>query len=203
MNEDEVFHPIIDSDGVYEANRLGVVRSVDRYGISKLGKPIFKKGVILKPQMNSTGYWFFNLRIPGKYRKESLHRIMAKLFIPNPNNYPEVNHINGIRSDSRLENLEWVTHQQNLKHAYSYGKTIHSRKLTADQVSDIYYNTKLVGKVYSRDGSLTLVEMGEKHGIKRSQVSQIVWQKSYLELTSKFDYIPITRNIKQNKKNKK
>lgn len=51
----------------------------------------------------------------------SLHRLLAIAFLPNPNNKPQVNHIDGIKNNSYLSNLEWVTHQENAKHAYSIG----------------------------------------------------------------------------------
>lgn len=50
-----------------------------------------------------------------------VHRMVAETWIPNPNNYRDVNHINGDKSDNRVENLEWVTHSQNICHAYRTG----------------------------------------------------------------------------------
>lgn len=69
-----------------------------------------KKNGIIRKGWNKEGY-----RMVGdngnKYR---VHRLVALAFIPNPNNYPEIDHINGIRDDNRIENLRWTTHQQNL-----------------------------------------------------------------------------------------
>jgi hypothetical protein len=72
-----------------------------------------KRKKFLKPQKNWKGYLMVN--ISGKL--QSLHRLIAKIFIPNPDNFPQVNHINEIKTDNRIENLEWITCRSNIEHS--------------------------------------------------------------------------------------
>lgn len=82
-------------------------------------------------------------RLHRKGRNWSIHRLVCKYFVPNPENKPFVNHKNGIRNDNRVENLEWTTPSENLKHAYRTGLSCnkgenHSRsKITDNQAQQI------------------------------------------------------------------
>lgn len=80
---------------------------------------------ILTGSKYSTGYIFFKLNNDKRY---SQHRLVAEYFIPNPDNKPFVNHINGIKHDNRIENLEWCTHQENCAHALINGLLDDARK---------------------------------------------------------------------------
>jgi hypothetical protein len=76
---------------------------------------------ILKGQYNDWGYKRYRTTVNYKKFNVSEHRMVAEAFIPNPENKPTVNHINGIKDDNRIENLEWATQSENNRHAYRTG----------------------------------------------------------------------------------
>lgn len=76
----------------------------------------------LKSSLNTSGYPFVSLINQFGRKSKGLHRIIAEAFIPNPENKPCINHINSIRTDYRIENLEWVTAKENVQHAYDTGR---------------------------------------------------------------------------------
>lgn len=105
--------------GLYQVSNLGNVKSLDRIVHTKTGNQKWKSKVISKSIFGL--YYGFNICKNGKKKKIHFHRLVAQAFLPNPNNKKEVNHINGDKLDNRVENLEWVTRQENAKHAYDTG----------------------------------------------------------------------------------
>ena len=94
------------------------------YMVSDEGKVVslrFNKIRFLKETHDNYGYCITRLRIKKTTITLKLHRIVAFAFLENPLNKQEVNHINGIKTDNSIENLEWVTRSENLKHAYNLG----------------------------------------------------------------------------------
>lgn len=102
----------------HEVSSRGRIRSIGRSIINKNGKKLFIKAKIMKPVPNRYGYMLVTFKYDLKSFIVSLHRLVAKYFVPNPENKPVINHKNGKKGDNRAQNLEWVTTGENLQHSY-------------------------------------------------------------------------------------
>jgi hypothetical protein len=116
----EKWAPVKGYEGFYEVSHTGKVNGIDRMVVSKKGLSR-KKSREIKTRVNNDGYIEVRLSKNGKTTTTFIHILIAKAFIPNPLSKSEVNHINGIKADNRIENLEWSTHSENIKHAYKMG----------------------------------------------------------------------------------
>ncbi len=122
----EIWIPVKDFEGLYEVSNLGRLKSLDFYESfyrKDLGKTIFrlKKEKIKYLKPSKAGYILVKLYKDKIETSIRMHRVVALSFIPNPENKPQVNHINGIKHDNRLVNLEWNTQSENMLHAYEKG----------------------------------------------------------------------------------
>lgn len=103
----ELWRPVQDYEHLYEVSNIGRLRRIN--------------GKIQKIQKTVFGYGRVTLYNKGPYKKIHIHRVVAKAFIENPNNKPEVNHIDGNKLNNVVTNLEWVTKSENRKHAFKIG----------------------------------------------------------------------------------
>ena len=117
----EIWKDIKGFEGLYQVSNLGNIRSLDKY-VNNRFKNILRKGKILKPSKKINGYLQVVLVKNGKRYTKTVHRLVAETFIPNPKNYPVINHKNECKSDNNVLNLEWCTISYNTR--YSCGVEI-------------------------------------------------------------------------------
>lgn len=121
----EIWKPIKDFEGLYEVSNMGNVRSLNYRCTGEIK--------ILKLCKDKDGYMVVNLYKNKKLYRKSVHRLVAATFIPNIDNKPQVNHIDGDKTNNRVSNLEWCTNSENQHHAWATGlKKIteeHKRKI--------------------------------------------------------------------------
>jgi len=160
---------------------MSMLKWVDSLGIIK-----DNTGKIFADCLNSHGYANVILRKNGKAYSKKVHRLVCQAFLDNPLNLRCVNHKNGIKSDNRLINLEWVSHRQNTQHAVLNGLTKmpfgeNSRRaiLTDNDVIHI----RSVGK------TVTLQSLADKYGVKVSTIHNARKGKSFSHLNNQYDVV--------------
>lgn len=120
----ERWKPVVGFEGYYEVSDWGRLRSLDRQIVTRSGKQKPYKGKIISLHHHVTGYVMAILHKNRFKKTAKIHRLVAEAFIPNPEGKPDVNHLNGIKDDNRLENLEWATASENILHAIHVTQTM-------------------------------------------------------------------------------
>lgn len=130
----EIWKDVVGYEGVYRVSSTGRMRSI-------------KRDKILTPKINWDKYHRIQLWRNGKNVYVSIHRVVAEAFLDKPDGCDVVNHKNGIKDDNRVENLEWVTQQENIIHSWENGLSKHklngqsSRKVDQFTMENEYINT--------------------------------------------------------------
>ena len=124
--EGEAWLPVVGYEGLYEVSNKGRVRTKERTilrsSIHGVGMPRTYKAKVKPPIQNRTGYLKVNLCKDGNHKQHLIHQLVAQAFIPNPNGYKCINHIDCNRTNNRVENLEWCTPKMNSQHAVKMGR---------------------------------------------------------------------------------
>jgi len=165
---EEIWKDIEGFNGKYQISNTNKVKSNH-----------FGRSIILKPSLNTGGYNSVCLRLNNKIKTRSLHRLIMEAFIPNPDNKPCINHIDGNKLNNSIENLEWCTYSENMKHAYDNnlklpiegkGEKSSQHKLKEEDVLKI------------RASSLSSKELGSLYNVNRTNIIAIRKRKSWTHI---------------------
>lgn len=164
---EEIWKSVVGYEGLYEVSSLGNLKSLDRVK-GMYGQLKNYKGRDLKPNSNK-GYLKQILHKDGERKYAQVHRLVAIAFLPNPENKQEVNHKNGIKTDNRVDNLEWVTTSENQKHAYISG-------LASSRLGES--NSLFLGavSVFNKDGELVDTLHGKLDMLNKGYIPAAVYK---------------------------
>lgn len=177
---EEIWKPVVGFEGLYEVSSLGRVRSLDKivgypWGIKKTAR---KRGKVLSPKIANTGYHEVVLiGHDGSRNNKRMHRLVAEAFIPNPNNYPVINHIDENKLNNIISNLEWCTVRYNTE---EYTKK-----------RNLIYQYDLSGNLIREWNSITRAGEyvnGDKTGIQHCCAGKIKTFKNFI-----WTYVPLTK----------
>lgn len=175
---DEIWKPVKDFEGLYEVSNLGRVRSLPKPINYKGIKTVLYKGKVLKGSQDKAGYIHVILHKNTKPYVRLVHRLVAVAFIPNPNNYREVNHINANKTDNRVENLEWCTCQQNKDHAVKNGLTAIGERNSAHKLTET--EVKKIRAEYVKDShDFNTWSLAKRYGVSQTTIRMIVNNKTW------------------------
>lgn len=175
----ELWKDIKGYEGKYQISSYGRVKSLAR--ITKNNHKIPERILNTTTRLTKDGYC--RVTLIGKKSKTHdyrVHRLVAETFIPNPNNKPTVNHIDGNKKNNHVDNLEWNTREENMQHAYKHklkkamqGNLNGNAKLTPEQVRSIREEYVYESKEHGT------VALAKRYGVTNRTIGLIVNNKSY------------------------
>ena len=183
--KNEIWKDVVGFEGIYQVSNEQRIKRISLSKITNNVKVDYQERIV-KTRLNKKGYVILNLCKNNEKFSTSLHRIIAKSFIPNLDNKSQVNHKNGIRHDNRIENLEWATASENILHSYKVLNKKHNSlgKFNRCGKKVAYYD--LSGNI--KGTFLSNMEAERKLGIKNTNISAVCNGKKEKTNGYKFRY---------------
>lgn len=167
----EIWVDVKGYEGLYKVSNTGKIKS---FGKGKQEKELSQK------RFSKDGYLRVSLQKNGKPKEKGIHRVVAENFIENPCNKDTVNHIDGVKTNNCVSNLEWATKEENMKHAYDNGlkKPIRgcesaNSKLTPENV------TQIKNEYIVQSSEFGGVALSKKYNVSKAAIYRIINNKTY------------------------
>lgn len=166
----EIWRDIKGFEGYYQISNLGNIKGLDRKVKSSKSKSGFRlvKSKPIATHIDKYGYVSVRLRKEGKTKAFTIHRLVAIAFIPNPNNYPSINHIDENKLNNNVQNLEWCTVRYNNLYNNRQKKINKKLQLTNKNSKAVLQYT-LNGKLLKE--FISIKDAARKTGINRKSIS--------------------------------
>ena len=168
----EIWKDIKGYEGLYQVSNLGRVKSLEKIDFSGHKR----KCKILKLALNRYGYAYLTLSKNGNKKAYTVHRLVAESFIPNPNKLPFVNHKDENKSNNRVKNLEWCTHEYNIN--YGTCRERMSKKVKCITTNEIFISITEASKKYNLcDGDISRCCQGKRSYCGKLKTDEkLVWK---------------------------
>ena len=185
----EIWKDIKGYENGYQVSNYGNVRSLDRETINKNGTIKRYKGKILSLGQNKNGYKFCCLHKSLNRKIGKVHQLVARAFVDNNEDKPEVNHLDGNKANNNAENLQWCTRSENIKHAYDTGLNYVSdrqKRLTSlanrgekcSKSKLTEFDVQVIRDAWAT-GAFTQKYLSDKFFVGQDQISRIVNYKRW------------------------
>lgn len=172
----EEWRPAVGYEDYYLVSNKGRIKRLGR----DLGYRITHTK-ITRGRYDKEGYLAFKTTLDKKTLEMRAHRMVAMAFIPNPNNYPQINHINGKKDDNRVENLEWCTNGMNGQHAWDTGlrKRIPTAKCLLSKLCT--REVRNIRKLHAT-GEHKIVDLAKRYKVTANTISKIVNRQTWKDV---------------------
>ena len=172
--EKEICLPCVGFEKNYAVSSKGIIYSFPRNGTSKHTRE-------MKTSLNKYGYERISMHKDDKAYYKTIHRLVAEAFLPNPYNKPQVNHIDGIKTNNNVSNLEWATAKENKAHAVLNNLSSDIGKFNSDTKRKLNSTQLIEVKKLLQDKSMMQKDIAIKYGVSKQVITLIKQGATYNE----------------------
>lgn len=176
----------IQNSNYYAISNIGNVKRLEhkKWCIPNKSFSIYKEKLLISSNCNTKKYWRVKINYKnGKGVMESIHRLVAKTFIANPNNLPQVNHINGDKNNNHVNNLEWITNLDNMKHAWKTGL---KKPMYEHEIGAILKREQVLKIPELLKSGYTTIKIAKEYKVSPTTITEIIAGRSWFLMSDDF-----------------